>query len=151
VREGGNKVSIIPDKNIPSLHYICPHYFQSMKQLLTIGLLVLSNVFMTLAWYGHLKFAEWKWFNKLGLISIILISWGIALFEYCFQVPANKIGFKGNGGPFSLVELKVLQEVITLVVFMVFTLIAFKTETFKLNHLIGFVFLILAVYFIFKK
>lgn len=122
-----------------------------MKAVLTISLLVLSNTFMTLAWYGHLKFAEWKWFNKLGLVSIILISWGIALFEYCFQVPANKIGFSGNGGPFSLVQLKVIQEVITLVVFMIFSLLAFKTETFKLNHLIGSVFLVLAVYFFFKK
>ncbi len=121
------------------------------KQILTIGLLILSNTFMTLAWYGHLKFADWKWFNKLGLVSIVLISWGIALFEYFFQVPANKIGFKGNGGPFSLVELKVLQEVITLLVFTVFTMIAFKEETIKTNHLIGFIFLILAVYFIFKK
>ena len=122
-----------------------------MKAILTIALLVLSNTFMTLAWYGHLKFAEWKWFNKLGLISVILISWGIALFEYCFQVPANKIGFIGNGGPFSLVQLKVIQEVITLVVFMIFSLIAFKTETFRLNHLLGSIFLILAVYFFFKK
>lgn len=122
-----------------------------MKAILTIGLLILSNTFMTLAWYGHLKFAEWKWFNKLGLISIILISWGIALFEYCFQVPANKIGFDGNGGPFSLVQLKVIQEVITLVIFMLFSLIAFKTETFRLNHLIGSIFLVLAVYFFFKK
>ena len=122
-----------------------------MKAILTIALLVLSNTFMTLAWYGHLKFAEWKWFSKLGLISVILISWGIALFEYCFQVPANKIGFIGNGGPFSLVQLKVIQEVITLVVFMIFSLIAFKTETFRLNHLLGSIFLILAVYFFFKK
>lgn len=122
-----------------------------MKSLLTIVLLILSNSFMTLAWYGHLKFAEWKWFSKLGLVSIILISWGIALFEYCFQVPANKIGFDGNGGPFSLVQLKVIQEVITLVIFMIFSLIAFKTETFRLNHLIGSIFLILAVYFFFKK
>lgn len=122
-----------------------------MKQLLTIGLLVLSNTFMTLAWYGHLRFADWKWFSKLGLISIILISWGIALFEYCFQVPANRIGFAGNGGPFSLVQLKVLQEVITLVVFTVFTMIAFKNETLRLNHFIGFALLVLAVYFIFKK
>jgi hypothetical protein len=106
---------------------------------------------MTLAWYGHLKFVEFKWFQKLGLISIVLISWGIALFEYFFQVPANRIGFKGNGGPFTLVELKVIQEVITLVVFTVFTLIAFKNESFKWNHFVGFVFLILAVYFIFKK
>jgi uncharacterized protein (DUF486 family) len=122
-----------------------------MKAFLTIGLLVLSNIFMTLAWYGHLKFSEWKWFSKLGLVSIVLISWGIALFEYFFQVPANKIGFKNNGGPFSLVELKVLQEVITLVVFMTFTLIFFKSETFKWNHFVGFMFLILAVYFIFRK
>ncbi|WP_339607780.1 DMT family protein [Roseivirga seohaensis] len=122
-----------------------------MKSLLTIGLLVLSNAFMTLAWYGHLKFAEWKWFSKLGLVSVVLISWGIALFEYSFQVPANKIGFKGNGGPFSLIELKVIQEVITLVVFTAFALVVFKTETFRWNHAIGFGFLILAVYFIFKK
>lgn len=122
-----------------------------MKSVLTIVLLVLSNSFMTLAWYGHLKFAEWKWFNKLGLIAVILISWGIALFEYMFQVPANKIGFKGNGGPFSLVELKVLQEVITLLVFVAFTLIVFKKETFKTNHIIGLIFLVLAVYFVFKK
>jgi len=122
-----------------------------MKSILTIGLLVLSNTFMTLAWYGHLKFGELKWFNKLGLAAIVLLSWGIALFEYMFQVPANRIGFRENGGPFSLVELKVVQEVITLVVFTIFTLVAFKNETFKWNHLVGFVFLILAVYFIFKK
>jgi len=106
---------------------------------------------MTFAWYGHLKFKEFKWFESLPLFAIILISWGIALLEYCFQVPANKIGFKGNGGPFSLIELKVLQEVITLVIFMAFTLIFFKNESFRWNHLIGFAFLILAVYFVFKK
>lgn len=106
---------------------------------------------MTVAWYGHLKFAEWKWFSKLGLIAIILLSWGIALFEYMFQVPANRIGFKGNGGPFSLLQLKVIQEVITLLVFAIFTLVVFKTETFKTNHIIAFVFLVLAVYFMFKK
>lgn len=122
-----------------------------MKGLITIGLLILSNTFMVIAWYGHLKFSELKWFNKLGLISIILISWGIALFEYIFQVPANKIGFKEHGGPFSLIQLKLIQEVITLVVFAVFTLIVFKTETFRTNHIIAFLFLILAVYFMFKK
>jgi len=122
-----------------------------MKAIYTIALLVLSNTFMTFAWYGHLKFKEMKWFDSLPLIAIVLISWGIALFEYFFQVPANRIGFKQNGGPFSLVELKVIQEVITLVVFLLFSLIFFKTETFRLNHLIGFIFLILAVYFIFKK
>ena len=122
-----------------------------MKGIYTILLLVMSNSFMTLAWYGHLKFSELKWFSKLGLVSIVLISWGIALFEYAFQVPANRIGYKENGGPFSLIELKVIQEVITLLVFTVFSVLFFKNEHIKINHLIGFVFLILAVYFIFKK
>ncbi|NUO00334.1 MAG: DMT family protein [Saprospiraceae bacterium] len=122
-----------------------------MKGTYAILLLLLSNIFMTLAWYGHLKFKDWKAFEKIGLIGIILISWGVALFEYCFQVPANRIGYKGNGGPFALVELKVIQEVITLVVFAVFSLLVFRTETFRINHLIGFGFLVLAVYFIFKK
>lgn len=122
-----------------------------MKSLYTIGLLAASNTFMTLAWYGHLRFKQLSWGQNLGLWSVIFISWGIALFEYMLQVPANRIGFREFGGPFSLVELKVIQEVITLVVFVVFSLIFFKTETFRLNHLIGFVFLVLAVYFIFKR
>jgi uncharacterized protein (DUF486 family) len=106
---------------------------------------------MTLAWYGHLKFSESKKLASLGLFAVILISWGIAFFEYCMQVPANKIGYKGNGGPFSLLELKIIQEVIALVVFMIFSFLFFKNESFKMNHLIGMVFLVLAVYFIFKK
>ena len=122
-----------------------------MKGLITISLLVISNVFMTLAWYGHLKMAEYKWFTKLGLLAVILISWGIAFFEYTAQVPANKIGFRGNGGPFTLVQLKVIQEVITLVIFTLFTVIFFKNETLKWNHFVGFILLIAAVYFIFKK
>lgn len=122
-----------------------------MKGILTVLLLVISNIFMTLAWYGHLKFSEWKGFQKFGLIAVILISWGIALFEYMFMVPANKMGYQGNGGPFNLIQLKVIQEVVTLVVFSVFTLLVFKTETFRVNHLISFVFLVLAVYFMFKK
>jgi uncharacterized protein len=122
-----------------------------VKAFYTIILLVLSNAFMTFAWYGHLRFKEMSWGKNLGLVAIILISWGIALFEYILQVPANRIGFKENGGPFSLLELKVMQEVITLVVFVIFSLIFFKTETFRWNHLIGFIFLILAVYFVFKK
>ena len=122
-----------------------------MNWIWTIGLLVLSNTFMTFAWYGHLKFKEYDWFGNLNIFGIVLISWGIAFFEYCFQVPANRIGFNGNGGSFSLVELKVLQEVITLTVFSVFTLFFFKNEVLRINHFIGFIFLILAVYFIFKK
>lgn len=121
------------------------------KGLITILFLILSNTFMTFAWYGHLKFKQMSWFSGLGLVSIILISWGIALFEYSFQVPANRIGFNENGGPFNLWQLKVIQEVITLTVFTVFALVFFKNETFRINHLIGFGFLILAVYFIFKK
>ncbi|MEQ9376471.1 MAG: DMT family protein [Imperialibacter sp.] len=122
-----------------------------MKAVYTILLLITSNVFMTLAWYGHLKFRELKWFESLGLVAIVLISWGIALFEYMFQVPANRIGFRENGGPFSLVQLKVIQEAITLIVFTVFTLLVFKTETFRWNHLAGFACLVAAVYFLFKK
>ncbi|MCX8489618.1 MAG: DMT family protein [Cyclobacteriaceae bacterium] len=122
-----------------------------MKATYTITLLILSNTFMTFAWYGHLKFKDMSWSQNLGLISIILISWGIALFEYILQVPANRIGFKEYGGPFSLVQLKVVQEVITLSVFVVFSLVVFKNESFRWNHAVGFLFLIAAVYFIFKK
>ncbi len=122
-----------------------------MKGVYTIVLLILSNAFMTFAWYGHLKFKEMKWAQSLPLITVILISWGIALFEYMLQVPANRMGFKAYGGPFSLVQLKVIQEVITLIVFVGFSLLFFKTESFRWNHLIAFIFLILAVYFVFKK
>ncbi|HEU5292471.1 MAG TPA: DMT family protein [Cyclobacteriaceae bacterium] len=122
-----------------------------MRSVYAILLLVLSNAFMTLAWYGHLKFKEMEWSRNLGLFAVIFISWGIALFEYMLQVPANRIGFQEYGGPYSLVQLKVIQEVVTLVVFVIFSILFFKNETFKVNHLIGFIFLILAVYFIFKK
>jgi uncharacterized protein (DUF486 family) len=135
----------------PAKQYTIQKDRSSMKGILAIGLLIVSNTFMTLAWYGHLKFGEMKWFNKLGLVSIILISWGIAFFEYCFQVPANRIGFKNYGGPFSLVQLKVLQEVITLLVFTGFTILVFKNETLRWNHAVGFLFLVLAVYFIFRN
>lgn len=122
-----------------------------MKAFLTILLLVASNTFMTLAWYGHLKFSQWKWFEKAGLITLVLLSWGIALFEYFFQVPANRMGYQGNGGPFNIWQLKVIQEVITLSVFAIFALLVFKTDTFRPNYAIAMVFLILAVYFMFKK
>jgi len=122
-----------------------------MKSFYTIILLVMSNAFMTIAWYGHLKLKTMSRFENISLIAVILLSWGIALFEYSLQVPANRIGFRETGGPFSLLELKVIQEVISILVFTVFTLIVFKNETFRVNHLIGFALLILAVYFIFKK
>lgn len=122
-----------------------------MKIFYTILLLVMSNAFMTIAWYGHLKFKTMKGFDAMPLIAIVLISWGIAFFEYCFQVPANRIGFVDNGGPFSLIELKVIQEVISLTVFMGFVLIFFQNETLKWNHIASFGCLILAVFFAFKK
>jgi hypothetical protein len=106
---------------------------------------------MTLAWYGHLRFKDLTWGKSLGLFAVILISWGIAFFEYVLQVPANRLGYQGNGGPFSLVQLKVIQEVITLVVFAGFSMLVFRNETLRTNHLIGFGLLVLAVYFIFKK
>ncbi|HRP00112.1 MAG TPA: DMT family protein [Flavobacteriales bacterium] len=122
-----------------------------MKALWTIGLLLLSNTFMTLAWYGHLRFKDMEWSRNLGLFSIILISWGLAFFEYLLQVPANRIGHEGHGGPFTLVQLKVLQEVITLVVFTAFSLVAFRNEVLRWNHALAAVLLVLAVWLVFKK
>ena len=116
-----------------------------IKYIAPILLLTISNIFMTFAWYGHLKF------KAAPIVLVVLVSWGIAFFEYCFQVPANRIGFSGNGGAFSLMQLKVMQEVITLTIFTIFTVVFFKTETLRLNHFIGFLCLILAVFFIFKK
>lgn len=121
------------------------------KGLSTILLLFVSNSFMTLAWYGHLRFNTGKLLPKWGLFGIIVLSWLIAFFEYCAQVPANRIGFKGNGGPFSLMQLKVIQEVITLTVFVIFTAVFFKGEAIHWNHLAAFVCLILAVFFVFLK
>lgn len=120
------------------------------KGLSAIGLLVVSNTFMTIAWYAHLKFKQVPEVNFSGIWWIILISWGVALFEYMFQVPANRLGYSGFGGPFNLWQLKVIQEVISLTIFTLFTLVVFKQDTLRTNHLIGFLFLILAVYFLFK-
>ena len=122
-----------------------------MKGFTTILFLIISNTFMTFAWYCHLKFKEFSWGKSLGMLSIILISWGLAFFEYVFQVPANEKGFKGNGGPFTLLQLKTIQEAITLTVFVGFTLLFFKDEKLGWNHLVGFALMILAVYVIFKK
>lgn len=123
----------------------------NLAALYTVLLLIVSNIFMTFAWYGHLKMKEYSWFESLPLFVVILFSWGIAFFEYCFQVPANRIGFNENGGPFSLMQLKIIQEVITLTVFVLFSTIVFRTEAFKWNHLLAFAFLIAAVYLVFKK
>ena len=122
-----------------------------MKALYTILLLIVSNIFMTFAWYGHLKLQEMKISTSWPLFAVILLSWGLAFFEYCFQVPANRIGFHENGGPFSLMQLKVIQEAITLIIFTVFTTVLFKGESLHWNHLAAFVCLVLAVYLVFLK
>ena len=117
----------------------------------TIVLLIVSNVFMTFAWYGHLKLQATGVSSNWPLFVVILFSWAIAFFEYCSQVPANRIGIDGNGGPFSLIQLKVMQEVITLVVFVIFSLLAFEGTEIKWNHILAFVFLVAAVYLVFMK
>ncbi|HCO68187.1 MAG TPA: hypothetical protein DIT04_10600 [Dysgonomonas sp.] len=122
-----------------------------MTSLYTILLLIASNIFMTFAWYGHLRMKDFSWFASLPLIGVILISWGIAFFEYCFQVPANRIGYDENGGPFSLIQLKIIQEVVSLTVFVVFTTVVFRNETFRWNHILAFILMVVAVYLVFKK
>jgi uncharacterized protein (DUF486 family) len=106
---------------------------------------------MTIAWYGHLRFKDISFMKNIGLLGTIFISWGIALLEYMLMVPANKIGSKINGGPFDMWQLKIIQEVISISVFIVFTLIFFKTDQLRINHIIGFIFLIAAIFFFFKK
>ena len=132
------------------LHSIPKH--PTMKGLYTILLLIASNVFMTFAWYGQLKLPEVVPSSKdWPLIFIILLSWGIALIEYFFMIPANRIGSVVNGGPFNLIQLKVIQETISLIVFTAIVITVFKTETFRWNHIVSFVLIVLAVFFAFKK
>lgn len=114
-------------------------------------MLVFSNVLMTFAWYGHLKLNEMKISDGWPLILVILFSWGIAFFEYSLLVPANRIGFVGNGGPFNLLQLKVIQEVISLTVFSILVIIFFKGQPIQWNHIAAFVCLVLAVFFVFLK
>lgn len=124
---------------------------QCMKGLYCVLLLVVSNVFMTLAWYGHLQIKQYPMLAKLSLFGIVMLSWGLALFEYIFQVPANRIGSNETGGPFSLFELKTIQEAVSLMVFTIITVYFFKTDKLAWNHLVGFFFIVVAVFFIFKK
>ena len=120
-----------------------------LRGIATVVLLVCSNAFMTLAWYGHIAFRSKL--ERFGLAAIVLLSWGIALLEYCFQVPANRLGCLSFGGPFTLWELKVIQEVVSLSVFTLFMLAFMRSESLRWNHLAGFLCLVLAVYFIFRK
>ena len=122
-----------------------------MKGLLTVLLLVVSNVFMTFAWYGNLKLEEMKITTDWPLFLIILASWGVALCEYSFMIPANRIGFIERGGPFNLMQLKVIQEVISLTVFTIIATFIFKGQPLHWNHLVAFFCLVLAVFFVFLK
>ncbi len=122
-----------------------------MQGFYTVLLLVCSNVFMTFAWYGHLRLQETGVSKNWPLMAVVLFSWGIALFEYMCQVPANRIGFAGNGGPFSLIQLKVIQEVVSLIVFTLVATMLFKGEALHWNHVAAFVCLVAAVWLVFLK
>lgn len=119
------------------------------KGLITILMLTVSNVLMTFAWYGNLKLQEMKISTDWPLILIILASWGVAFFEYCVMIPANRIGSQITGGPFTLMQLKVIQESLSLIVFTVIAAMLFKNETIRWNHLVAFAFILLAVVFAF--
>lgn len=121
------------------------------RPLITILLLIASNTFMTVAWYGHLRFKDLPFLKHSGLLGAVAISWGIALFEYSLMVPANRIGSATTGGPFNMWQLKLIQEVISISVFVVFTLVFFKNDPLRWNHIVGFLFLLGAVYFFFRK
>lgn len=121
------------------------------KGILTILLLICSNIFMTFAWYGNLKLQQMKLITDWPLIAIIALSWGMALFEYCFMIPANRLGSQITGGPFSLMQLKIIQEAVSLTVFTVIVATVFKGERIGWNHIVSFVFIILAVFFAFLK
>ena len=121
------------------------------KGLITVLMLVCSNVFMTFAWYGNLKLQQMNVIKDWPLIAIIVLSWGMAFFEYTFMIPANRIGSQITGGPFSLMQLKVIQECVSLVVFTVIVATVFKSEPIRWNHLVAFALIILAVFFAFLK
>ena len=121
------------------------------KGLITVLMLVCSNVFMPFAWYGNLKLQQMNVIKDWPLIAIIVLSWGMAFFEYTFMIPANRIGSQITGGPFSLMQLKVIQECVSLVVFTVIVATVFKGEPIRWNHLVAFALIILAVFFAFLK
>ena len=123
-----------------------------MNGLTTVGLLVVSNIFMTFAWYGQLKLSQTGLVTKsTPLLAVIVGSWMVALIEYCFAVPANRYGFIENGGSFSLVQLKIIQEAISLIVFTVVAMFIFKGQTIEWNHVAAMICILLAVYFVFMK
>ena len=120
-----------------------------VRGLSAVGLLICSNLFMTLAWYGQVMFKSK--FERIGVVAVIFISWLVAFFEYCAQVPANRIGYVDNGGPFNLMQLKIIQEVISLTVFTIMVTVMFKGQSLQWNHFAAFFCLIMAVFFVFLK
>ena len=123
-----------------------------MRAILTVVFLIISNVFMTFAWYGNLKLQQLHPSIKdWPLVFVILLSWGMALLEYSFMIPANRIGSQINGGPYSLMQLKIIQEALSLVIFTVIVTLVFKGEPIQWNHFAAFACLLLAVYFVFMK
>ena len=121
------------------------------RGLISILMLVVSNVFMTLAWYGNLKLEQMNISKDWPLIAIILLSWGVALLEYLVMIPANRIGSQVTGGPFTLMQLKIIQEAVSLTVFTVIVATVFKGEPIRWNHMVSFAFIVLAVFFAFLK
>lgn len=119
--------------------------------IITVILLIISNFFMTAAWYGNLKLKEMHISTDWPLILVILASWGVALIEYFFMIPANNIGSRINGGPFNLMQLKIIQEAISLTVFTVISVTVFNSETLQWNHIVAFGLIIGAVFFAFLK
>lgn len=120
-----------------------------LRGLGTVLLLVMSNTFMTLAWYGQIMFKSRL--ERFGVCAVIFLSWCVAFFEYCLMVPANRLGSVDFGGPYSIWQLKVIQEAVSLTVFTVLVMLVMKNETLRWNHIAGFICLIMAVWFIFKK
>lgn len=117
--------------------------------IFTILLLVISNVFMTFAWYGNLRLQQSGVSSNWPLYLVILASWGVALIEYCFMIPANRIGFDGNGGPFSLFQLKIIQEALSLIVFTIIAVLMFQGQKFHWKYVVSFVLILGAVFFAF--
>lgn len=120
-----------------------------LRGLATVLLLVLSNAFMTMAWYGQIMFKSRL--ERFGIVAVVLLSWGIAFFEYCLMIPANRLGSMDFGGPYTIWQLKVIQEAVSLTVFTVLVMLVMKNEVLRWNHIAGFICLIMAVWFIFKK
>ncbi len=122
------------------------------RAILTVLMLCVSNVFMTFAWYGNLKLQQmYPQVKDWPLYLVILLSWGLALLEYSFMIPANRIGSQINGGPYSLMQLKIIQEALSLVIFTVIVTLMFKGEPIQWNHFVAFGCILLAVFFAFLK